>query len=228
MTLQIDNLSRLEARASSASALSDLRSQSTYRVTFKRVFDVCLAVLAMPIVLPVIAVLALLIALDGHNPFYVQRRVGKGARIFGMIKLRSMVPNADQKLRAYLESDSAAREEWDRDQKLKHDPRVTRLGRVIRATSLDELPQFLNVLTGDMSLVGPRPMMTDQMHIYPGDAYYQMRPGVTGLWQVSDRNETTFAERAVYDLRYFMDLSVWLDIRILARTVLVVFRGTGC
>jgi lipopolysaccharide/colanic/teichoic acid biosynthesis glycosyltransferase len=139
-----------------------------------------------------------------------------------------MILDADQKLETYLASDPAARAEWDEKQKLVHDPRITRVGRLIRKSSLDELPQLLNVLMGDMSLVGPRPMMPDQRALYPGRAYYDLRPGITGPWQVSERNETSFADRARFDDKYHHDLSLATDLRLLGCTVKVVLRATGC
>jgi exopolysaccharide production protein ExoY len=198
-----------------------------YRNGLKRVFDIALILLALPAITVVIGLLALLVALDGGRPFYRQARIGRGGRIFQMWKLRTMVPDADQRLVAHLAADPEALAEWTCTQKLKCDPRITRAGRFLRKSSLDELPQLFNVLKGDMSLVGPRPMMLDQQSLYPGTSYYQLRPGMTGMWQVSDRNETAFAERAEYDARYDRTLSLWTDLRILAATVRVVLRGTG-
>ena len=193
----------------------------------KRLFDlVFVALIALPVVL-VLAVLSILIAMDGHSPFYVQKRLGMHGKVFRMYKLRSMVPNADKVLQAYLDSNPEARAEWDRNQKLKKDPRVTWVGRLIRKTSLDELPQFLNVLKGDMSVVGPRPMMTDQRDLYPGTEYFEMRPGITGAWQTSVRNESSFAQRAEYDRDYFYHLSLLTDLKIVLRTFGVVVRATG-
>ena len=193
----------------------------------KRLFDLAfVALIALPVLL-VLAVLSILIAMDGHSPFYVQKRLGMHGRIFRMYKLRSMVPNADKVLTAYLDSNPEARAEWDRNQKLKKDPRVTWVGRLIRKTSLDELPQFLNVLKGEMSVVGPRPMMTDQRDLYPGTEYYEMRPGITGAWQTSVRNESSFAQRAEYDRDYFYHLSLLTDLKIVLRTFGVVVRATG-
>ena len=193
----------------------------------KRLFDLAfVALIALPVVL-VLAVLSILIAMDGHSPFYVQKRLGMHGKVFRMYKLRSMVPNADKVLNAYLDSNPEARAEWDRNQKLKKDPRVTWVGRLIRKTSLDELPQFLNVLKGEMSVVGPRPMMTDQRDLYPGTEYYEMRPGITGAWQTSARNESSFAQRAEYDRDYFYHLSLLTDLKIVLRTFGVVVRATG-
>ena len=198
-----------------------------YRRSAKRVIDVVLVSLAAPFILPLVALLALLVARDGGQPFFRQDRIGMDGRVYRMWKLRTMVPNADARLEEHLQGDPAARAEWNSKQKLLADPRITRLGRVLRKTSLDELPQLLNVFRGDMSLVGPRPMMVSQQRLYPGRDYYRLRPGVTGLWQVSDRNASTFADRAKFDTVYNRTLSFGLDLGILVSTVRVVFRGTG-
>ncbi|MFO6465301.1 sugar transferase [Jannaschia sp. KMU-145] len=199
----------------------------SYRDHLKRIFDVALVVLALPFVLPLVGLFALLVARDGGQAFYVQERLGLDGRRFRMWKLRSMVRDADAALDAHLAADPAARAEWARDQKLRHDPRVTRIGALIRKTSIDELPQLWNVLTGDMSLVGPRPMMPCQRAIYPGQAYFRLRPGLTGAWQVSGRGETSFAARAEFDRAYEGAVSLAADLSILAATVGVVLRATG-
>ena len=200
---------------------------SAYRAGLKRVFDVCVIVMASPLVIPVLALLALFVALGGGNPFYTQRRVGLNGHIYTMWKFRSMVANADAALARHLQSDPAARAEWDRTQKLKDDPRITRFGRILRKTSLDELPQLLNVLRGEMSLVGPRPMLPEQQGMYPGTTYYKLLPGITGPWQVSERNETAFAERAAYDTGYHNSCSFLGDLKMLFATIAVVTRATG-
>lgn len=200
---------------------------SGYQTVSKRIFDVAFVLLAAPIIFPLIALFAGLVALDGGNPFFLQKRVGLDGRIFTMFKLRSMVPNAEAKLLSYLESNAEARAEWSEKQKLTRDPRITRIGRIIRKTSVDELPQFLNVLMGNMSVVGPRPMMPSQRELYPGQAYYALKPGVTGYWQIGDRHETSFADRAVYDAKYYTEMSLLTDISVVFKTVKVVCRGTG-
>lgn len=199
-----------------------------YARAFKRALDVTAIILAAPFVVLLIAALALMVRQDGGPSFYRQDRVGRNGRIFRMWKLRSMVVDADSRLAAHLDTDSAARAEWDETQKLRHDPRVTRIGRILRKASLDELPQLWNVLHGDMSLVGPRPMMPEQQALYPGRAYYALRPGITGYWQTAGRNRTSFEARADFDAAYLADLSFSTDARILARTVRVVLHGTGC
>ena len=200
---------------------------SVYRDVFKRVFDLSFVVLAAPFVLPVVLILAFLVMLDGGSPFYVQTRIGRRGKLFSMVKLRSMVKDADHKLAAHLAVNPEAAAEWKKSQKLKRDPRVTSVGRMIRRTSLDELPQFWNVLVGDMSVVGPRPMMPAQRELYPGQAYYELQPGVTGLWQIGDRNNTSFAARARFDADYYRIVSVWTDVSITLKTVKVILRGTG-
>lgn len=198
-----------------------------YRSIVKTTFDVVLVLGAGLVVLPIILVMACLIALDGHNPFYSQLRVGKGGKNFRMWKMRTMVPNADAMLERYLDQNPEARAEWDRTQKLKKDPRITFVGRILRKTSLDELPQLFNILNGTMSLVGPRPMMVSQRDYYPGKAYYRLKPGITGFWQISDRNESSFVARVRYDEAYDTVVSLRTDIGVLFRTVGVVIRGTG-
>lgn len=198
-----------------------------YRRLFKRAFDITAILLAAPFIVPLIAALAFAVALDGGKPFYTQHRVGVGGRSFRMWKLRSMVVDADERMAQYLDANPEARREWDETQKLKNDPRVTPLGRFLRRASIDELPQLWNVFIGDMSLVGPRPMMLCQQALYPGQAYFALRPGITGFWQTSGRNHTSFEARAEYDDAYDRDLSFMTDMRILFRTVGVVFRCTG-
>jgi len=216
------------AGESLAKALSAPRLRTgLYRRGAKRMLDTLAVLAALPVVLPLIVILALLVARDGGVPFYRQARVGRAGRIYSMWKLRSMVVDADARLAAHLDANPAARAEWESTQKLKCDPRITRFGRLIRKTSLDELPQLINVLTGDMSLVGPRPMMPEQQAIYPGRAYYALRPGITGIWQVSERNNSTFADRARFDAAYERDVSLGTDVKLLLATVHVVLRGTG-
>lgn len=207
--------------------LRRLLSGLSYRAAGKRAFDILAVVGAAPIWVPLIAICALIVARDGHKPFYLQDRVGRGGRIFRMIKLRSMVPNADVRLEQHLAANPEARAEWDATQKLKNDPRITTIGRIIRKMSIDELPQLLNVLRGDMSLVGPRPFMTSQTDLYKGKGYYRLRPGLTGFWQVTERNECDFVARVDFDDAYERSVSLVTDLSVLRQTVAVVLRGTG-
>jgi lipopolysaccharide/colanic/teichoic acid biosynthesis glycosyltransferase len=203
------------------------RQANLYRHFVKRGIDILLVLLTAPFWVPLVLAGAALAMLDGHAPFYTQERVGLHGRTFRIWKLRSMVPDADACLESYLSTDPEARAEWDATQKLKNDPRITAVGRFLRKTSLDELPQLFNVLIGDMSLVGPRPIMVSQKSIYPGRRYYEMRPGLTGMWQISDRNECSFVERVHFDDAYHRVMSFWTDAKIILRTVSVVMRGTG-
>jgi len=202
-------------------------SENFYRALGKRAMDIFLILLCLPIVLPIVAGLALLVSRDGHNPFYTQLRVGRNGKTFRLFKLRTMVPDADKQLARYLADNPRARAEWDADQKLKNDPRVIALGGFLRKTSLDELPQLFNVLRGEMSLVGPRPMMVEQKDMYDGVGYYDLRPGLTGLWQISDRNNCGFRDRAKFDDVYNHIASFSIDVAIILRTFRVVVRGTG-
>lgn len=203
------------------------RRPSIYRRWFKRPLDIVLVLLGSPFVLPIVLVLMILVWMDGGRPFYSQLRVGKNGRHYRMWKLRSMVVDAEERLTTYLAQNEAARQEWDRTQKLRDDPRITPVGQFIRRSSLDELPQLWNVLKGDMSLIGPRPMLPSQEGMYECDAYYRIKPGITGYWQTEGRNETSFADRAWYDERYERDLSFANDAMIMLRTAGVVMRGTG-
>ncbi|MEM6441360.1 MAG: sugar transferase [Pseudomonadota bacterium] len=205
--------------------------QGLYARRLKRGLDLALVGLAAPFVLPLIALLALLAALDGGPAFFGQTRVGRGGTRFTCWKLRSMAVDADARLSAVLKADPQAAAEWARCQKLRRDPRVTPLGRFLRACSLDELPQLWNVVLGDMSLVGPRPMTPEQAPMYPAGpyrgAYCALRPGLTGFWQVSERHEGAFTARAGFDSRYAEEVSFATDVALLARTVGVVLRGAG-
>lgn len=215
---------RVQKRLSSQ---QNSRRSGIYRNGVKRAIDVIVILLSAPFSVPLIALLALVIRRDGSPAFYVQERVGKEGRQFRLWKLRSMVADADERMADYLETNPEARMEWDNSQKLKHDPRITGFGRFLRRSSLDELPQLWNVLKGDMSLVGPRPMLPSQRELYPGVAYYGLRPGITGHWQTAGRNNTNFEARAVYDTIYDEELSPMTDLKIMRRTFAVVIKGTG-
>lgn len=196
----------------------------------KLVFDVLATLAAAPAVLPLVAILAVMIKFGSEGPvFYAHERIGRGGRRFRAWKFRTMVRGGEQVLRDHLAANPEARAEWGRNHKLRRDPRVTGIGRVLRITSLDELPQLWNVLRGEMSLVGPRPIVDEEVSKYGAllGVYTRVRPGITGLWQVSGRNNTTYEERVAFDCLYVRNWSPWLDVRILVRTVGVVFRGKG-
>jgi Undecaprenyl-phosphate galactose phosphotransferase WbaP len=196
----------------------------------KRTLDLAIALLIAPLVAAVVGLFALLIRLDSAGPvFYGNERMGAGGKKFKVWKLRSMKVNGDQILASHLAENPAAAIEWHAHQKLKRDPRITRVGAIIRKTSIDELPQLWNVLVGQMSVVGPRPLLENQIALYgPSfNLYKQVRPGITGLWQVSGRNELAFQERVKLDKYVIQNWSVWLDLYILARTLAVVLTAKG-
>ena len=196
----------------------------------KACLDYFLAIVVGLICLPIIGLIALTIRLDSPGPiFYGQTRLGRGGKYFRAWKFRSMAPNADDVLAQYLGQHPELREAWEKDQKLRSDPRITRVGRFLRRTSLDELPQLWNVLRGEMSLVGPRPIVDDEVWRYADkfELYTKVLPGITGLWQVSGRNNISYPERVNLDAYYVRNWSVWLDLYILIRTVWVVTRGDG-
>jgi lipopolysaccharide/colanic/teichoic acid biosynthesis glycosyltransferase len=196
----------------------------------KRGLDIIVASSMLLVLLPVMIGIALLVWLDGKSAIFGHPRVGRDGRIFRCLKFRSMVPNAEQALAELLARDAEAAELWSRSRKLQHDPRITLIGRFLRATSLDELPQLFNVLRGDMSLVGPRPVVTAELTGHYGPAattYMAVRPGITGLWQVSGRSDTSYAERVALDVRYVQQFSFWGDIKILAKTVPAVLLRRG-
>lgn len=197
---------------------------------YKRLIDIALGLAGLLLTLPLMLVIAILVRLDSPGPvLYRSKRVGRSGVTFRMWKFRTMVNGADEVLLQHLADNPTARAEWDLNQKLKNDPRITRIGRYLRKLSLDELPQFWNIIIGDMSLVGPRPIIQDEVYHY-GDRlhwYTSIRPGLTGLWQVSGRNNLTSAVRVDLDEYYVRHWSVWLDLYILLRTGWVVLRGEG-
>ncbi|WP_306152688.1 sugar transferase [Roseovarius sp. MMSF_3281] len=212
----------------SASVGTSRIAHRLYRDHGKRFLDVAFVLATLPITLPITLICAFALWIEGGQPFYRQDRLGARGKTFSILKLRTMSRNAEQDLKDLLAKDDTLRREWETTQKLKNDPRITRVGAFLRSTSLDELPQFLNVMKGDMSVVGPRPMMPNQLSLYPNPAaYFALRPGVTGAWQISDRNENSFAFRATVDARYDAALSFFGDLKIIAKTVGVVLRRTG-
>lgn len=197
---------------------------------FKRIFDITATVVGGILILPVALIVAVLIYLDSPGPIvFGHKRVGQGGKEFPCYKFRSMVPNAQEALEIYLKENPEAREEWERDFKLKDDPRVTKIGKFLRKTSLDELPQLWNVLIGDMSLVGPRPIVRAEVEKYGEyiNDFYLVPPGITGVWQVSGRSDTTYEERVLMDSWYVHNWSVWIDIVYLVKTVFAVIKSKG-
>ncbi|PZX09866.1 sugar transferase [Celeribacter halophilus] len=221
----------LAARAERAESSREAMPRfSFYRAVGKRSFDILFLLLVCPFVVPVILVLAIVVKFDGGPAFYAQRRVGRNGKVFQFYKLRSMRVNADEFLVKLCQENPEIAAEWETYQKLRHDPRITKVGHFIRKTSLDELPQLLNIFKGDMSFVGPRPFMPSQQVLYEaakGSAYFKMRPGLTGPWQVSGRGESSFAARVRYDNFYHRKLSFLTDLALILRTFTVVLKSTG-
>jgi lipopolysaccharide/colanic/teichoic acid biosynthesis glycosyltransferase len=188
------------------------------------------AVVLLLLLSPVMAVIAIMIwRVDGAPVTFAHYRVGQGGRVFPCLKFRTMVRNSEQALQNLISTDPVARSEWERDCKLSNDPRITPIGKILRKTSLDELPQLFNVLRGDMNLVGPRPIMLSELPRY-GQVrghYLSVKPGMTGLWQVSGRNTTSYEERVQLDRHYVEQRSGWMDVGILFKTLGVVISGRG-
>lgn len=212
-------------RRSAASPQDTLR----YRA-IKRLMDIVLVVLAAPVLVPLTLCIAALIRITSPGPiFFSHRRIRGHGVFFSMWKFRTMCVNSAQVLENYLQQHPEARAEWRATHKLRHDPRVTRFGRFLRHTSLDELPQFWNVLRGNMTLVGPRPIVAAEVEKY-GEYfadYCKVKPGLTGLWQVSGRSEVSYAERVQLDRRYVRTWTLWGDVRILSKTLFSVVNRDG-
>ncbi len=195
----------------------------------KRAFDLTLACLALVVFAPIMLLIYVLVRLDGGPGLFFHERIGRSGRPFRCIKFRSMVVDSERVLQQILATSEQARREWRRDRKLTDDPRITRLGWLLRKSSLDELPQLFNVIAGDMSLVGPRPIVAEELTRYRSSVrhYFRCRPGITGLWQVSGRNSISYDRRVALDRLYAMRCSLALDLKILARTVWVVLVAKG-
>lgn len=195
----------------------------------KRLFDILIIILSAPLILAVF--LCLYIVSKIHDPFssvlYSQYRIGKNGLHYKIWKFRTMVPNSDtMKPEDFLKTEEEIIK-WNKYQKIDKDPRITKIGRFLRKSSLDEIPQLWNVFIGDMSLVGPRPILPDQINSYKGAHYFCMKPGLTGLWQISGRNDTSFSNRARYDDLYWKKSSIITDTFIIWKTFFVVFQMTG-
>ncbi len=198
----------------------------------KRLMDIVLSTLAIVILSPLYLLISYLIKLEGEGPIiYKQKRVGKGGKEFWIYKFRTMYADAEERLNELLEKYPDLRREWEQRRKLKNDPRITKIGKILRRTSMDELPQFWNVLKGDMSLVGPRPIVKEELEKHYGDRakhYTKVKPGITGYWQVSMRNEhESYEDRVKMELWYIEHRSLWLDLKILLRTAQAVLKGHG-
>lgn len=195
----------------------------------KRILDLVLVLIFLPLLAPLVATLALIACRDGGPGFYGHQRIGRNGHVFRCWKIRTMVQDADQALQDTLTDDPAAAIEWAKSFKLKNDPRVTRIGRVFRKTSLDELPQIWNVLRGEMSLVGPRPITAGELAFYGPDqnTYLNQRPGITGMWQVHGRSDGCYTSRVRFDRRYGREIGLFTDTVLILRTGFCVLARTG-
>jgi exopolysaccharide production protein ExoY len=218
----------ISLRESRSDALGVVRSWSVH-ATVKRSFDILGALLLGVALTPLMVVVVLLLRAEGGPVIYRHRRVGRDGRVFECLKFRSMVPDADRVLRQLLDTQPELKAEWLRDHKLRHDPRITLMGRFLRRTSLDELPQIWNVVRGDMSLVGPRPVVREELMRYGRclPIYLSAKPGITGLWQVTGRNNTDYRRRVALDVYYVRKQNLLLDLFILIKTMGVVLGGGG-
>ncbi len=229
MGLRLSNQSRHAETAAYSSTRLD-RSEYEANTSAKRIMDIVIASIALVVVFPLLLVVGILIRFqDGGQAVYAQKRYGRNGRTFKCYKLRSMVANADERLQEILATDPAARAEWEETQKFVNDPRITPLGHFIRKTSIDELPQLWNILRGDMSLVGPRPIVENEIAKY-GEFYRDycaVRPGLTGLWQVEGRSNTTYDERVQLDAKYARTRTFTGDFMIMLRTVPAVLLSRG-
>jgi len=206
------------------------RGSWSYRNGFKRSADIAWTILFLPLILPFAALVSLLIKLDSRGPVLVKvKRLGQEHSSFYKYKFRTMVPDAESVLQRLLKADEQLRQEYLSTYKIKNDPRITRFGRWLRRTSLDELPQVINVLRGEMSWVGPRDILETELVMYGefGDKFVKVKPGITGLWQVSGRSRLPYAERVRLDMFYIDNVSLFLDLKILFRTIPVVLFGDG-
>jgi lipopolysaccharide/colanic/teichoic acid biosynthesis glycosyltransferase len=211
-------------------AVSDLVIAMPLSMFLKRLFDVIVSILLLPLLAVPMAAIALMIKLESEGPaIFSQVRMGKGGKLFRCFKFRTMHTDAEERLSAMIEKDPETRREWEKYWKLKDDPRVTRVGRILRETSLDELPQIFNVLRGEMSLVGPRPYLPHEKEAMGdfGRTILLIKPGISGLWQVSGRSTTSYAYRIVIDNWYVRNWHPWFDILIMLKTVGVVIKREG-
>jgi lipopolysaccharide/colanic/teichoic acid biosynthesis glycosyltransferase len=215
-----------------SSVRSVTKTTNSYAIWGKRLFDIVFASLVLTIFSPLYLAIALLVLISSRGSiFYIHPRVGLHGQQFNCVKFRTMINGADQALEDYLNSCPISRAEYEAFFKLKQDPRITKIGKILRTTSLDELPQFWNVLVGDMSVVGPRPLVQDELVKY-GTAINRVlsvRPGIAGLWQVSGRNDIPYAKRVIMDASYVRRMSLGLDIWLIFKTILVVVfpKGNG-
>lgn len=207
------------------------RLLNKFNLFVKRLIDIIGAIVGLIILIPITIIIAIVNFINKENGplFYTHLRIGKNGKYFKMYKFRTMVVDADKKLAKLLEQDENLKKEWQENRKLKNDPRITKIGKFLRKTSLDEFPQFVNVLKGDMSLVGPRAVVTDEIEkfgMYKKDIL-SVKPGITGYWAANGRSDTSYQERVHMEYKYVDNFSIWMDIKILLKTVISVIKKEG-
>ncbi len=219
--------------------IMDLEQQGVQKVSLrelgyrfiKRTFDIVCGLIGVICLIPLTILVKIISVCSGDHKsiFYTQKRIGKNGREFKLYKLRSMVPNADEILEQTLKMDKVRAEEWKKYQKFEHDPRITKIGNILRKTSLDEVPQFINILKGDMSMIGPRPLVPGELDLHDGnhEIYESVRPGITGWWACNGRSATTYAERLELEYYYVKNKSLWLDIKCVFKTISAVLTKKG-
>ena len=219
--------------------IMDLEQQGIEKTTLrelgyrfiKRTFDIVCGLIGLICLIPLTVLVKIISVCSGDHKsiFYTQKRIGKNGREFKLYKFRSMVPNADEILEQTLKMDKVRAEEWKKYQKFEHDPRITKIGNILRKTSLDEVPQFINVLKGDMSMIGPRPLVPGELDLHDGnhEIYESVRPGITGWWACNGRSATTYAERLELEYYYVKNKSLWLDIKCVFKTISAVLTKKG-
>ena len=208
---------------------SDVKTKISKKVyiKIKRVIDVILASVALILLSPLFAIIAIAIKIDSKGPvFFAHKRIGKNGKIIKLYKFRSMVINAEELIKSFTPEQMR---EYKENYKLTNDPRITKVGKFLRKTSLDELPQLINIINGDLSIIGPRPVVADELEKYGvnKDKFLSVRPGLTGYWQVNGRSNTTYEERMKMELYYVDNCSLWLDIKIFFKTFITVFKKEG-
>lgn len=219
--------------------IMDLEQQGIEKTTLrelgyrfiKRTFDIVCGLIGLICLIPLTILVKIISVCSGDHKsiFYTQKRIGKNGREFKLYKFRSMVPNADEILEQTLKMDKVRAEEWKKYQKFEHDPRITKIGNILRKTSLDEVPQFINILKGDMSMIGPRPLVPGELDLHDGnhEIYESVRPGITGWWACNGRSATTYAERLELEYYYVKNKSLWLDIKCVFKTISAVLTKKG-
>lgn len=227
---ELDTLSDLGTRRRSGTSIRRANNRTPTSSTTKRCIDATLAGVALVVLAPmIIMVVAILLVTQGRPIFHSHRRVGKNGVLFPCLKFRTMVKNGEEVLAQHLDANPSLRAEWNATRKLKDDPRVTQFGKLLRKNSVDEIPQLFNVIRGEMSLVGPRPIVTSEAELYGAHFadYIRVRPGLTGLWQVSGRSDTSYDTRIALDVRYIAEQSLWGDVVIMAKTIPAVLSSRG-